>query len=323
LPDAVEKGYILKNKVAVIGLGTMGLGIARTLLASGFETIGCDLREEVLAEFEQAGGTVVSSPGDIDADCDAVLIVVVNDEQAKNVIFGQVSGDIEMLLEDDGVAHNLEPGAVVLGCSTVPPDLARRCAQRLDEYGIYFLDAPISGGGAKAAEGALSVMASGTPEAFNRAAPVLDAIAETVHRLGDSAGTGSTFKMINQLLAGIHIAAAAEAIAFGIKCGLNPQTLYEVITASAGSSWMFENRVPRILADDYAPHSAVDIFVKDLHIVQEKAALEHFPLPIATAASQLFTMATSMGMGQMDDAAVAKVYESMSNIVLPKKKEAN
>lgn len=301
----------------------MGLGIAQTLLRAGFETIGCDLRSDVLSEFEAAGGTPVSSPGDIDADCDAVLVVVVNDAQAKSVIFGQDSGDIELLLEDDGVAHNLDPGAVVLGCSTVPPDFARRSALRLDEHGIYYLDAPISGGAVKAASGQLSIMASGTPDTFNRAAPVLDAIAATVHRLCDSAGAGSTFKMINQLLAGVHIAAAAEAMSFGIKCGLDPQTLYEVITHSAGSSWMFENRVPRILDGDYTPHSAVDIFVKDLHIVQEKAAIEHFPLPMATAASQLFTMATSMGMGQLDDAAVAKVYESMSNITLPEPKDTN
>ena len=300
----------------------MGFGIAQTLVRAGFETIGCDLRQEALDELEAAGGMPVSSPGDIDADCDAILVVVVNDDQAKSVIFGHDSGDIEQLFEDDGVAHHLDPGAVVLGCSTVPPDYARRCDQRLDEHGIYYLDAPISAGAAKAATGELSVMASGTPDAFDRAGPVLDAIAEAVHQLGDSPGVGSTFKMINQLLAGVHIAAASEAMAFGIKCGLDPQTLYEVITRSAGCSWMFENRVPRILAGDYAPHSAVDIFVKDLGIVQEKAATEHFPLPMATAASQLFTMATSMDMGRLDDAAVAKVYESMSNITLPKKKEA-
>jgi len=313
----------LTKKVAVVGLGSMGLGIAQTLLRAGFETIGCDLNEQILRDFATAGGISVSSPGEIDADCDAVLVVVVNDEQAKSVIFGQDSGDIELLLEDDGVAYNLDPGTVVLGCSTVPPDFARRCALRLEEHGILYLDTPISGGAAKAAEGQLSIMASGAPEAFERAATVLDAIAETVHRLGDSAGAGSTFKMINQLLAGVHIAAASEAMSFGIKCGLDPQKLYQVITHSAGSSWMFENRVPRILDGDYTPHSAVDIFVKDLHIVQEKAANEHFPLPMATAASQLFTMATSMGMGRLDDSAVAKVYESMSNIALPQPKETD
>ena len=160
-------------------------------------------------------------------------------------------------------------------------------------------------------------MASGTAAAFARARHALDAVAETVHELGDAAGPGSAYKMINQLLAGVHIAAAAEAMSFGIKNGLDPKKLYEVITGAAGNSWMFENRVPRILAGDYKPHSAVDIFVKDLDIVLGTGREKRFPLPIAAAASQLFIMAASAGMGALDDSAVAKVYERLSDIKLP------
>ena len=190
-------------------------------------------------------------------------------------------------------------------------------AARVEDLGLHYLDTPISGGSARAAEGSLTVMASGSPAAFERAQTALDGIASTVHRLSEAAGDGSAYKMINQLLAGVHIVAAAEAMSFGIKNGLDPHALYEVITGSAGNSWMFENRGQHILDGDYTPLSAIDIFVKDLGIVLDTSSQLRFPLPLAAAASQLFTMAASKGWGALDDAAVAKVYEALSDIDLP------
>ncbi|TXN53878.1 NAD-binding protein, partial [Methylobacterium sp. WL18] len=170
---------------------------------------------------------------------------------------------------------------------------------------------------AKAADGGLTFLASGSPAAFAKARPALDAMAGTLYELGDAAGQGAAFKMINQLLAGVHIAAACEAMSFAAKQGLDLARVYEVITKSAGNSWMFENRVPHILDADYAPKSAVDIFVKDLGIVQDMARAEKYPVPVAAAALQMFLMASGAGMGRDDDASVARLYAQVSGAKLP------
>jgi 3-hydroxyisobutyrate dehydrogenase len=163
----------------------------------------------------------------------------------------------------------------------------------------------------------MTVMASGTPAAFDKAGPVLDAVASNVWRLGDEAGIGSTVKMVNQLLAGVHIATAAEALALGIRAGADPQTLFDVISTSAGSSWMWQNRVPHILAGDDTPLSAVNIFVKDLGIVLDQARQLTFPLPMASAAHQLFLAAAAAGHGGRDDAFVIRVWQALAGIALP------
>jgi len=181
------------------------------------------------------------------------------------------------------------------------------------------IDAPVSGGAAHAAAGELSIMASGSKAAFKKADAVLKAIAVKVYELGEEAGTGSKVKMINQLLAGVHIAASAEAMALAIRVGADPKVVYEVISNSAGSSWMFQNRVPHILDGDYTPRSAVNIFVKDLGIVLDSARKLTFPLPLTAAAHQLFLGAAGAGLGYEDDSAVVKMYQAMSGIELPKK----
>ena len=174
-----------------------------------------------------------------------------------------------------------------------------------------------AGGAVKAAAGEMTVMASGRPEAFAAAGGLLDAVAGKVYRLGDRAGVGSTVKMVNQHLAGVHIAAACEALALGIRAGADPAQLYEVICNSAGSSWMFANRVPHILAGDYQPLSTVNIFVKDLGIVLDAARKLTFPLPLAAAAHQLYLGTAGAGHGAEDDSAVIKLYAALTGIALP------
>jgi putative dehydrogenase len=182
---------------------------------------------------------------------------------------------------------------------------------------MVMLDTPVSGGQVAARGGSLTVMASGPEAGFTKAAPVLDAIAGKVWRLGDAVGVGSTVKMVNQLLAGVHIATAAEAMALGIRAGADPQTLFEVISSSAGSSWMWQNRMPHVLAGDDTPLSAVNIFVKDLGIVLDQARALTFPLPMASAAHQLFLAAAAAGHGGRDDAFVIRVWEALTGIALP------
>ena len=182
---------------------------------------------------------------------------------------------------------------------------------------MLLIDAPVSGGAGRAAKGELSIMGSGSKAAFKKADAVLKAIAIKVYELGPDAGTGSKVKMINQLLAGVHIAAASEAIAFAAKQGLDIRKVYEVITASAGNSWMFENRMPHVLDGDYTPRSAVEIFVKDLGIIQDMARTAKFPVPVAAAALQMFLMTAASGMGRDDDASVARMYARVTGTHLP------
>jgi 3-hydroxyisobutyrate dehydrogenase len=300
-----------KGAVGVIGLGSMGLGVARTLLNKGFTVYAFDVRPQVLRDFARAGGKPCATPGQVGAKAPVVIVLVVNAEQTREVLFGR-----------NGAASKMARGSVVIASATVAPSIAEEIGAQLKASGIHMIDAPVSGGAAKAAIGQLSIMASGTRESFAGAEPVLEAIAAKVYRLGEAPGMGSKVKMINQLLAGVHIAASAEAMALGIRAGVDPNVLYEVICNSAGSSWMFQNRVPHILAGDYTPLSAVNIFVKDLGIVVDSARKFVFPVPLTSTAHQLFIMAGAHGHGLEDDSAVVKVFQTLSGISLPEKRTA-
>lgn len=292
--------------IAVIGLGSMGFGMATSLQRAGFSVTGCDVSADSVARFVAGGGRGAATPAEAAREADIVVSVVVNAAQTEAILFGKA-----------GVAEKLPKGAVFISSATMDPDVARRLAARLTESGRLYLDAPISGGAQRAAQGELTILASGSRDAFAKARPALDVMAAKLYELGDEPGQGAAFKMINQLLAGVHIAAASEAIAFAAKQGLDIHKVYEVITASAGNSWMFENRVPHVLEGDYTPRSAVDIFVKDLGIVQDMARNAKFPVPISAAALQMFLMASASGMGRDDDIAVAKMYARITGAPLP------
>ncbi len=178
---------------------------------------------------------------------------------------------------------------------------------------------PVSGYAARAAEGRLTMLASGSPAAFAAARPALDALAEHVYELGTEPGQGAAFKMVNQLLVGVHIAAACEAITFALRHGLDLPRVYEVITKSAGTSWAFENRIPHVLEGDYTPLSATDIFTKDLGIVLDMAREARFPVPVAGAALQMFLATAAAGMGRDDDSSVARLYAQIAGLDLPTK----
>jgi L-threonate 2-dehydrogenase len=298
-------------KVSVIGLGSMGLGMAQSLLRHGLSVSGADLNPDAVAKLTAAGGDGSSSASESARDAGIVLTVVVNAAQTEAVLFGKA-----------GAAPVMKPGGVIISSATMSPEDARRLARQAEALGLHYLDAPISGGAAKAASGQLTMMASGTAEAFAAARPALDAMAATVYELGNEAGIGAAFKMVNQLLAGVHIAAACEAITFAARLGLDLPTVYKVITASAGNSWMFENRVPHILEGDYTPRSAIDIFTKDLGIVSDMGRKEKFPLPVAATALQLFLMTAAAGMGRDDDASVARMISLITGIALPEPKHS-
>ena len=295
------------SKTAVVGLGSMGYGMAASLLRSGHQAYGFDINEAQMKRFQDEGGSKAALK-DIAFELDALVVVVLNAAQTAEVLFGEA-----------GVVASMKAGSVVMACATVPPEFARSMEEKCNALDIHYLDAPISGGSLKAANGQLSIMASGTKDAFKAAESVLDATAETVFSLGDSAGAGSAMKAVNQLLAGVHIATMAEALTFGMTQGVKPDQFLEVISKCAGTSWMLENRAPHIVEGDYTPHSSVNIWPKDLGIVLDIAKSGGFDAPISQAAFDQFKRAADMGLGGEDDAAVAKVYAEKVGLKLPVK----
>lgn len=288
------------RRVGFIGLGAMGLPMALNLVRAGHAVRGFDLNAESLRRFGEGGGIACGSAREAGQEASVIVLMVATAGQAEAALA-------------EALPAAAEDSTVILH-STVPPSFAAALGERLAGSGHPFLDAPVSGGTVGAEGGKLSIMASGPAEAFAAAEPLLEAVAGRVFRLGDRPGIGSSVKMVNQLLAGVHIAAACEAMALGTRAGADPATLFEVISTSAGNSWMFTNRVPHILARDFTPLSAVEIFVKDLGIVLDGGRELRFPLPIAAAAHQQFLAAAAAGFGREDDSAVVKVYERLAGI---------
>ena len=299
------------NKVGLIGLGTMGSGMAASLRRAGYDMHVFDVRQEVADKFAKDGGQAYKNVAELGAACDVVVSVVVNAAQTEAVLFGPNS-------DGTGCAAAMRAGSVFVMCSTVDPNWSVALEARLEKLGLHYVDAPISGGAAKAASGEMTMMTAAKPAAYAKCENILNAMAGKVYKLGDHAGAGSKVKNINQLLAGVHIAAAAEAMALGLREGVNPEALYDVITHSAGNSWMVENRMAHVLAADYTPLSAVDIFVKDLGLVLDMARASKFPLPLSSTAHQMFMQASTAGFAKEDDSAVIKIFPG---IELPQAKK--
>ena len=271
----------------------MGMGAARACLQAGLNTWGVDINPDNCRALLAAGAKGAGpSAVPFAAELDAVVLLVVNAAQVRGILFGE-----------SGLAAHLKPGTVVMVSSTIASADAQAIAEALAEYQLLMLDAPVSGGAVKEAAGDMTVMASGSDAAY---------------RIGSDIGLGSTVKIIHQLLAGVHIAVAAEAMALAARAGIPLETMYDVVTHAAGNSWMFENRMQHVLDGDYSPKSAVDIFVKDLGLVNDTARALTFPLPLATTALNMFTSASNAGFGREDDSAVIKIF---NGITLPGHKQ--
>ncbi|XP_038878743.1 uncharacterized protein LOC120070914 isoform X2 [Benincasa hispida] len=293
------------NRVGFIGLGAMGFGMATHLIRSDFCVIGYDVFKPTLAKFTNAGGLIGNSPAEVSKDVEVLVIMVTNEAQVESVLYGEA-----------GAISALPYGASIILSSTVSPGYVSQLEQRLGNEGksLKLVDAPVSGGVQRASKGSLTIMASGTNEALRSAGSVLSALSEKLYVIKGVCGSGSGVKMVNQLLAGVHIASGAEAMAFGARLGLNTRILFDVILNSQGTSWMFENRVPHMLDNDYTPYSALDIFVKDLGIVSRECASHKVPLHLSVTAHQLFLAGSAAGWGRQDDAGVVKVYETLAGV---------
>jgi len=292
-------------RVGIIGLGAMGQPMAANIIKAGHTVRGFDLQAQAMANLAAAGGEVAESPADVARDVDLLWLMVVNGDQAERVLFGDANGQ-------GGAAEVLPRGALVVAACTQPPAQAARLAARLADAGLAMLDAPVSGGVVGARDGALTIMCSGPKADLERALPVLQATAKRIFHVGEKAGLGSTAKMINQLLCGVHIAAAAEAMNVAETAGLSLQTMHEIISVSAGNSWMWGDRGPKMMQDSPPVTSAVDIFVKDLGIVLDQGRLARQATPLAAAAHQMFLAASGQGHGKADDSQVIRAYRTLN-----------
>jgi len=294
------------KKIAFVGLGSMGMPMAKNLLAKGFEVRGFDVRAESVAEFGVAGGIAAKTAAEAARGADLLLLMVVNAAQAEAVLFAE------------GALEALPAGGVVVLMATCPPGAVQALAARVEAAGRRFVDAPVSGGTVGAAGATLTIMAAAPRATFEAVRPVFDALGDKVFHVGERPGQGATVKTVNQLLCGVHIAVVAEAFALGMKVGVDPGVLLEILSGSAASSWMLKNRGPRMLQAEPVVTSAVDIFVKDLGIVLEAGRDAKAALPLAAVAHQMFLAASGRGEGAADDSQVIRTYHAMNGTVQSK-----
>lgn len=286
--------------IAFIGLGAMGAPMAENLVKRQFRVTGFDMRPEAREALVAAGGQAADSARAAAEGADALVLMVVNAAQARAVLF------------DAGALDALAPGAAVLLMATCPPGEAEAIAAAVEKTGRSLVDAPVSGGIAGARGATLTIMVGASQENFARAKPVLDALGDKVFHVGLKPGQGATVKTVNQLLCGVHIAAAAEALSLAEKAGIDGALLFEILGGSAASSWMLKDRGPRMLLDDAPVASAVDIFVKDLGIVLDAGRSAKTALPLAAAAHQMFLASSGLGHGARDDSQVVRAYRALN-----------
>lgn len=289
--------------IAFIGLGAMGLPMAHNLVKAGHVVRGYDVNAPSLAAFDAFGGQSCDSAGAAAKGADVLMLMVVNADQAEQILFM------------DGALAVLNPAATVMLMATCPQSRVQAMAERVQAGGFQFVDAPVSGGVVGAQKGALTMMVACGQETYQRVTPLLNVLGERVFHVGEQPGQGAMVKTINQLLCGVHIAVAAEAFALADKAGINLELLLEIMGGSAASSWMLQNRGPRMLQDSPEVASAVDIFVKDLSIVLQTGLDMRSALPIAAAAHQMYLAASGRGDGKQDDSQVIQTYRALNGVV--------
>lgn len=296
----------MKSPVGLIGPGAMGLGITRALRRNGFPVHVRDINPERNALAQAAGAVVEPTAAAVAAKARIVITVVVDAAQTDEVCFGAES-----------IVSTLQKGSVVMMCSTVAPQYTAGLAKRLAERGILTLDAPISGGPARAEAGTMSMMIAGSKEALDLCAEVLPAMSDKRFVVGETPGQGGTMKLVNNLLAGIHNAAAAEAMALGLKAGLEPNKIFDVVMASSGMSWMFGDRIRRLIDHDPQVAAALPILTKDVGLALEMAKGMQFPLPVGSAAHQVFLGTLAHGHALEDDNSLFHYYAALTGVELP------
>ena len=284
-------------RVGIIGIGQMGWALAQTLMQHAYEVAVRDIREEANEIAALAGAEVLDSPASVARACDALVTFVVDGAQTEDVLFGA-----------QGAAQALRHGQLVLMCSTMSPDDAARCASRLADRGVLVLDAPVSGGPDHLRAGQLTMMVAGPQAALDAARPLFDVMARDVFHLSVQPGDGARVKLVNNMLAGTHLVATAEALSFGAQLGLDMAMLFDVIRHSSGQSWIGDDRFKRLLAGDHGVRSSPEILAKDLRLALAMAGHSGFEAPLAQQSSAIFNE-VSQRFGERDDAEVVRWYD--------------
>jgi 3-hydroxyisobutyrate dehydrogenase/putative dehydrogenase len=265
---------------------------------TGFELGVFDVLDERVRPLVELGAASASSVQEVATGVEALVLMVANAEQAEGVLFGE-----------GGAAEALPEGAAVVVMSTIGPEAMRELAQGLAGRGLRALDAPVSGGVARAEKGDLLIMAGGPEDLFEELRPVLEAMGSSVVHCGARVGDGQAVKLVNQLLCGVHIAAAGEALAYAEALGLDPRFVFETIRHGAANSFMLEDRGERMLREEFVPpKSALDIFVKDMGLVRRAAEERGFETPLASAALGAYLTGRDAGLGAEDDSGVIRVF---------------
>jgi 3-hydroxyisobutyrate dehydrogenase-like beta-hydroxyacid dehydrogenase len=296
----------MPGKVGFIGLGAMGGPMALNLLKGGFSLVVHDIDAAKLESALAAGAAVAQSPEAVAAAADRTIVIVETTDQAELVITGE-----------HGIVSGAGSGHVVLCMSTIDPFVARRIGDRLATRGIAMLDAPVSGGTLRAKSGELSVIVGGDPATFAACEDLFRAMGKNVFHVG-ALGQGLAMKLLNNMLGQVATVAIAEALVFGVKAGLDPQKIYEVIRVSTGNSVQFENRVPRMLRRDFAPGGTIDITYKDQDLETSFARRLGVPLLLANLTQQVYQMARAQGLNKEDGAAIIKVFEELAGVKIGK-----
>jgi putative dehydrogenase len=279
----------------------MGFGISSNLLKAGFKVFVYDIRPEPLEAIQKKGAVVASSVKELAQKCPLVFSVLLNYEQNLSVFSGP-----------EGLVENMAEGSCVFVCSTISPKQARTLAEMAEEHGIRFLDAPISGGVEGARAGTLSVMVGGNPSALEEHQGALEAMGSNIYHFGD-VGAGESAKAIVQLLVVVNNVGVAEALLLAAKSGLNLEKVHNLISNSAGDSWIFQHRATRMMERDFSPRGVLRILLKDVDIVRDAAKSLDLVLPITTLAGQLYRAGVNAGWGDEDDSAILKVLEKLTN----------
>ena len=288
-----------RTRIGFVGLGSMGLPMAENLVAAGYPVAGHDVRPAPMAALAAQGGQAAPEIRDAAAGAGVLILMVVNAAQAREVLIEQ------------GAARAMAPDGIVALMSTCLADEVAALAREVAVTGRVLVDAPVSGGVVGARAGTLSIMAAGEAAALARLEPIFAVLGAKTFAVGIKPGQGAVAKAVNQLLCGVHIAAAAEALTLAEKLSLDTGVMLEIVSGSAASSWMIRDRGPRMIDEPGAVTSTVDIFVKDLGIVAETGRDARAPLPVAAAALQMFLAAASAGDGALDDSQVIRAYRRL------------
>jgi putative dehydrogenase len=289
----------MQQTVGFVGLGNMGKGMARNIRQAGFPLVVYDVQPEPVAELVQTGARAVETLVDLGTAVDTVVIMVRDLPQIQAILWGP-----------EGLAAALKPGATVIVSSTISPSQARELAQTLTEHGLIYVDAPVSGGKARADEGTLTIMVGADPDVFAAQRPLLETMCQSLYHCGP-VGAGQAAKMCNQLMAGVTLAASAECLALAAAAGVDRRLIFDIVTHSTGDCWMLRNRAIQMI-EGGRTNSRLDFFLKDLGIVLDSAEELHLPLLVAAAARQWYLIGVASGYGAEDDVALVWPMEQFT-----------